>query len=64
MVSIFIVDGVTVKTGFLLERRPNVVIKRNGGALKKSSEYSESFNPKFSFLKSLCLLNLVSKKDN
>ena len=72
----FLDSGLSVLNGFdfycwwrdnenrVFTRASTKCIKRNGGALKKSSEYSESFNPTFSFLKSSFLLNLVSKKEN
>ena len=72
----FLDSGLSVLNGFdfycwwrdsenrVFTRASTKCIKRNGGALKKSSEYSESFNPTFSFLKSSFLLNLGSKKEN
>ena len=72
----FLDSGLSVLNGFdfycwwrdsenrVFTRASTKCMKRNGGALKKSNEYSESFNPTFSFLKSSFLLNLVSKKEN
>ena len=72
----FLDSGLSVLNGFdfycwwrdsenrIFTRASTKCMKRNGGALKKSNEYSESFNPTFSFLKSSFLLNLVSKKEN